>query len=248
MKSKAEKTLLIWDFDDTIVKTNIEFKKTKKNSAAIISNAIYGTEKKLEHLLDYQRRVDLRLVSTHGFLPQQYVDSWLKTYDYFAAKEKIPTLTTVKNKILDTAQNVYVRKYKEVPYAVSTLTKLKREGYPMILLTAGVESIQRRKIKEAGIEHLIDNIYVRINKTPETLRELLASYSANEYVMIGNSLKSDIYPALENNIWGIHIERQTWDADEHPIDKNHPKYIRINSIAEVPKKLKMIEKKLSLFV
>lgn len=241
-------TLLIWDFDDTIVKTNIEYEKTNKETAMIVANAIYGKEKNINEILIHQRRADHKLVHVYGFHPKRYIDSWLETYHFFAKKENVPISDSTNKNILNTVNDLYTRKFQEIPYAVSTLSELKQQGYPMIVLTAGVDSIQRKKIKETGIEHLFNDIYVRVDKNPEVLREILKNYNADEYVMIGNSLKSDIYPALENNIWAFHIERKTWSVDDYPIDRNHPKYIHLKSITEVPKKIKLVENQLSISV
>lgn len=248
MTNRLKNILLIWDFDDTIVKTNIEFEKTNKEAAKIIANVIYESEKIIKEILILQRKIDFELIPTYGFVPQRYIDSWMKTYKFYAKKENRPILPSVKNKILNTIQDVYVRKYREIPYAVDTLTRLKEMGYPMVILTAGVDSVQRRRIKEAGIEDLMDNIYVRLNKTPEELREVIDNHSADDYVMIGNSLKTDIYPALENDIWGFHVERRTWSADDYPIDQNHSKYVHLNSITQVPDKLKTINRSFPLSV
>ncbi len=55
--------LLIWDFDDTIVKTNVEFEKTNVETAKVIANALYGEEKNMEMILTYQRKIDVDMIA-----------------------------------------------------------------------------------------------------------------------------------------------------------------------------------------
>ncbi len=141
---------------------------------------------------------------------------------------------------------MYIRKYENIPEAIPILTRLKEEDYPMMILTAGVESIQKRKIEEAGVRGFMNDIQVRTDKTPEVLRAIVEQYPGYECVMIGNSLKSDIYPALTNGIYGFHVERKTWAADELDINTEHPKYVHLHSLSEIPEKLEFIQNQLTL--
>jgi FMN phosphatase YigB (HAD superfamily) len=47
--------------------------------------------------------------------------------------------------------------------------------------------------------------------------------------MIGNSLRSDIYPALEVGMKAIHVNRETWAYDQMDIDTTNPNYISISN-------------------
>lgn len=237
--------LLIFDFDDTLVKTCIEFDKTNLETVQIVNKAIYGKENKINEILDYQRKIDFKLISTYGFVPKRFVTSWLDTYEYFAKLEGLPILESIRQNITDTVNDVFYRKYENLPGIHEALEVLKNEGYKMIILTAGIEEIQNRKIKEAGVRQYMDEIYVRANKTPEVFKSIMELHDAREYVMIGNSLKSDIHPALSNGAWGVHIERETWAADHYEIDSNHEKYIHLNSISNLPTTIQSIQESIS---
>ncbi len=80
-------------------------------------------------------------------------------------------------------------------------------------------------------------MYVYPLKTPATLKEIIRLHPASEYVMIGNSLKSDIYPALANDVWGFHFEQDTWEADNYDIDTKNEKYVSVSSLSQIPNEL-----------
>lgn len=231
---------LIWDFDDTIVKTNVEFEVTNTETAKIISKDLFGEIKDIEKIRQHQRMLDLEMVKKYGFTPQRYLLSWITTYQEIAKSVGKSPISSTIDQITETIKDLYIRKYENLPHSIDVLKQLKEECYSMIILTAGVEEVQKRKVAESGAIDYVDEIYVYAKKTPDTLKEIINKHEALDYVMIGNSLKSDIHPALENGIWGFHVERGTWEADHHDIDRYHEKYVHLTSITEIPEKLQPI--------
>jgi putative hydrolase of the HAD superfamily len=228
---------LIWDFDDTIVQTYAEFERTNQKAAEIIAKDIYGEVRNIEKIKFFQRKLDIEMISSFGFVPKRYILGWMNTYEHFLLESGKAENPFIKEEIQKTAKDVYVRKYKNVPGALPILKQLKLEGYSSLILTAGIDHIQKRKVVESGAINYIDHVYVYPQKTPETLKEIIRRHPASDYVMIGNSLKSDIYPALTNNVWGFHFEQDTWEADQYDIDKKNEKYVSLHSLRQIPKEL-----------
>jgi putative hydrolase of the HAD superfamily len=231
---------LIWDFDDTIVQTNVEFEKTNQETAEVIAKAVYGKIIDVERIKTYQRKLDVEMVVIYGFIPPRYLMSWLATYEHFAREAKLAVNPVTKELIEATINNLYIRQYENIPQSISVMKQLKQEGYSMIVLTAGQDEIQKRKVRESGAIDFVDEVLVYPRKTPETLQEVMEKFPAVHHAMIGNSLKSDIFPALENNAWGFHFERDTWEADNYDIDRGHEKYIHIPCLSDIPKHVKRI--------
>lgn len=233
---------LIWDFDDTIVYTNREFERTNHDTATIISRSLMGDESLVADIMTKQRLLDLELVKTYGFVPARYVMSWLQTYESYATSLKRNIYTHVKDMIQETVNDLYIRQFENIQSSHETLELLRKEGQHMIILTAGVEEIQNRKILQSGVREFVEEVIVYPYKTPSTFKDVMARHQAKEYVMIGNSLKSDIYPALENDAWGFHFEQDTWEADHHDVDTEHAKYVHIPSLTVIPEKLQNLNK------
>lgn len=239
---------LIWDFDDTIVKTNIEFDKTNQRAAEIIAYDVFGHLSQTELIKDYQRKLDIEMVAEIGFLPNRYLLTWYNTYEYFIKKAGKGLNKGTRDEIAETVMDVYERKYDNIPESIPVLKELKSQGYEMIILTAGVEEVQKRKIEQSGAHQFIDDIHVFTQKTPQTFKMMMEKYHCSDYVMIGNSLKSDIYPALENDAWGFHFEQTTWEVDHYHINKNHEKYVSLTNLKEVPVKLERLVRNKSLAI
>lgn len=239
---------LIWDFDDTIVKTSIEFDKTNQRAAEMIAEDIFGHTAHVENIKAFQRKLDLEMVDDIGFLPNRYLLTWHKTYEYFLHEARKTKNKVLLEQMTATVMDVYERKYENIPESIPVLKELKSEGFPMIILTAGVEEVQKRKVVESGAHHFVEEIHVFTKKTPQTFKKIMEQYPYSDYVMIGNSLKSDIHPALENDAWGFHYEQMTWEADQFPINRNHEKYIHLTNLKDVPVQLERIIRKKSLAI
>lgn len=233
--------LLIWDLDDTLIITNREYEKTNQECAEIVSEAIFGSSKETESILERQRKHDLAMVLQYGFVRPRYLHSWLRTLEEFSKKYNVKISGSTIQKVADAVNDLYRRKFDNVPGATEVLTELKNEGYSMIVLTAGDEEVQHKRIKDAGISEFFEAVYVYPFKTPEILKEVLSNYEGQIHFMIGNSLRSDIYPALENNVGAIHVIRETWEIDDFNVDINHPLYFSVQNLIEIPELLKTMD-------
>jgi 2-haloacid dehalogenase len=87
-----------------------------------------------------------------------------------------------------------------MPTVEETLPKLKEKGYRLVVLTNGISKIQRGRLRE--IERYFDKIYVSeeenlMKPQPELFNRILSDFSvkAEECIMLGDSLKSDILGA-----------------------------------------------------
>ncbi|MEH6945020.1 HAD family hydrolase [Bacillus sp. JJ722] len=233
-----DQPMLLWDLDDTIIITNPEFEKTNSYCANLLSKEIYGDDRAKQELLHMQRILDLKMVSEFGFIRSRYLNSWLETSHTYFEQHGLAPHPTLLNEIIEAVGDIYVRKYENVPESIEVIESLKNKGFSMAVLTAGEEEVQRKRVIESGVADFMDDIHVYPYKTPETLQEVMVKHSKKNYVMIGNSLKSDIYPALANNILGIHVVKETWQADQYDIDVTNPLYKPIQNLMEIPNLLK----------
>ncbi|MGM9922901.1 MAG: HAD family hydrolase [Bacillus sp. (in: firmicutes)] len=233
-----DKPMLLWDLDDTIIITNPEFEKTNSHCAELLSKEIYGDGRAKLELMQMQRALDLQMVTECGFIRSRYLNSWLETSEKYFKNHGLAPHPALLQEISAAVEDIYVRKYKNVPESVEVIKNLKDAGFSMAILTAGEEEVQRKRVFESGVAEFMDDIHVYPYKTPLTLQEVMLKHNRQNYAMIGNSLRSDIYPALENNILGIHVVKDTWQADQYDIDVTNPLYKPILNLKEIPGLLK----------
>ena len=81
------------------------------------------------------------------------------------------------------------------------------EGYRLVVFTKGELQDQENKLKRSGLANYFDDIVIVSDKTEEEYRHLCVNNGIHpkELLMIGNSFKSDIAPALSIGAYAIHV-------------------------------------------
>jgi putative hydrolase of the HAD superfamily len=231
--------LIIFDLDDTLVHCNIYFERILDTFAErlvkIINNPVYSQEV----IKKKQQQIDIQGVEKLGFtlehFPQSLVDTYYYYCDLLSLKVKREHITFFQ----ELGQSVYEQKIEPYPNMIETLTELKTQGHTLYLYTGGVTEIQLRKINQLGLEYFFNNrIHVARHKTIEEMDRLLYHIHADRENtwMIGNSLRTDIVPALEAGIHAIYIPTlNEWEYNVVEVT-TEPKgaYITINQLKDVP--------------
>lgn len=105
----------------------------------------------------------------------------------------------------------------------------------MVVFTKGELQDQENKLKRSGLLKYFDDVEITSDKGQ---REFLAlcehqQIHPSELLMVGNSLKSDIAPALAIGAWAIHIPfHVTWQL-EHFEEFDHERLTKISHFSEL---------------
>ena len=86
-------------------------------------------------------------------------------------------------------------------------------GLPVVLITKGDLFHQEAKVRDSGLSDLFRRIEIVSEKDARTYARLFAEFgiAPAQFVMVGNSLRSDIAPVLELGGWGVHVPYHvTW--------------------------------------
>lgn len=84
---------------------------------------------------------------------------------------------------------------------------------PVVLITKGDLFHQEAKVRESGLSDLFPRIEIVSEKDPPTYARLFEEFgiAPSRFLMVGNSLRSDIAPVLELGGWGVHVPYHvTW--------------------------------------
>lgn len=117
-----------------------------------------------------------------------------------------------------------------------TLGKLKAMGrYRLAVFTKGELLTQENKLKRSGLLPYFDKVAIVSDKHENEYRNLCheMSISPEELLMVGNSLKSDVMPALNIGSWAVHIPfHVTW---QHEVVESftHERMVSISHFAEL---------------
>jgi putative hydrolase of the HAD superfamily len=115
------------------------------------------------------------------------------------------------------------------------LKKLKPD-YRLVVATKGDLLDQERKLKKSGLEHYFHHIEIMSDKKEKDYLKLIKHLDIQpaEFLMIGNSLKSDILPVLEIGGHAIHVPyHTTWAHEKIEGTIEHPNFNQVESIHEV---------------
>ena len=110
--------------------------------------------------------------------------------------------------------------------------------WPVVLVTKGDLFHQEAKIAASGLADLFPRIEIVSEKDPPTYARVLAEFGvdASQFVMVGNSLRSDIEPVVRLGGWGVHVPYAiTWAHEaEHGLAEAHPRVVAVASAHALP--------------
>ena len=125
----------------------------------------------------------------------------------------------------------------ELLLGVQPLLETLSQKYKLLLITKGDLFHQQRKLTGSGLERYFQTVEVVSEKTSAVYQGILDRYQINpeKFLMIGNSLRSDIIPVLNLGARAIHLAgHMTWSHEDNPI-KDFPRahFIEVERIEQV---------------
>ena len=121
----------------------------------------------------------------------------------------------------------------EVQETLQQLADLRR--YRLVVFTKGELMDQENKLRRSGLEGFFSHMETVSNKTEKEYRQLCENLNVapEETVMVGNSFRSDIAPALEAGASAIHIPYHVvWELEKSE-EYDHEKLRRITHFSEI---------------
>ena len=122
-----------------------------------------------------------------------------------------------------------------LPEVEETLQRLQAYPYRLVVFTKGELQDQENKLHRSGLAKYFSHVEITSNKTELEFQQLCEHLDIlpSQLLMIGNSLKSDIAPALTIGASAIHIPfHVTWQL-EHSEDIDHPRLVKITHFNEI---------------
>lgn len=122
-----------------------------------------------------------------------------------------------------------------LPHVRETLAEL-AGAYRLILITKGDLFDQERKLEESGLGDFFDAIEIVSDKKAATYTRLFTRHAdgADRAMMVGNSLKSDVIPAIEAGGWGVHVPHAfTWAMERAEPPLAAPRFRRLAHLGEL---------------
>ena len=119
---------------------------------------------------------------------------------------------------------------------VEDVLKALQGKYRLVMATKGDLLDQERKLNKSGLAKYFHHIEIVSEKQEPEYRKLIKhlDISPSEFLMIGNSLKSDILPVLNIGGHGFHVPyHTTWEHEKVDIKLDHQNFRSLSNIREV---------------
>ncbi|MBK9238945.1 MAG: HAD family hydrolase [Acidobacteria bacterium] len=202
---------MIFDGDDTLWETEPLYDEARSEARGLVE-ASGGNGSLWERL---QREIDVKNVDVHGFSASRFPLSCV------TACEKLFELTgwavpgEVVQRINAVAMQVFDGRAPVRSDAEAALALLRANGFNLGLLTKGNQEVQQRRIESSGLARWFDRIEIVGDKSPEVISQLVRDLGSEPRSswLVGNSLRSDIVPAVSAGLHAIRLDAHTWEYE-----------------------------------
>jgi putative hydrolase of the HAD superfamily len=202
---------VIFDFDDTLVYTNEIFDAAKSRFYALMRERNLF-DKQLPQILN---NIDIANVKRAGGLCRScFPDALRQTYLYYCRLKLQPADEKIAAACADLGWQVYKTKPTLVPGAESLLQKLKGH-YRLYLMTQGDIDSQKQRMETSGLLAYFHDYKIVKAKNKLHFQQLIKDKNIDKKGSwsVGNSLRSDINPALLAGLNAIHVQIDCWDYE-----------------------------------
>lgn len=107
----------------------------------------------------------------------------------------------------------------------------------LVLLTKGELLHQEAKLAASGLGSYFTSVEIVSDKKADTFRSLIArtGVEPHQAIMAGDSLRSDVVPALEAGAWAAFVPQAlAWSHEQAAEPVGHDRYRRLGSLADLP--------------
>ena len=221
-----------FDADDTLWINESYFRETEERFATLLEP--YETKNKVDQELF---KVEMQNLGIYGYGIKGFMLSMIESALDLSNGEIPPESLW---KILEMGKSMITHPVELLDGIEEVLQKL-QPHYRLIVLTKGDLLDQERKLEKSGLTDYFHHVEVLSDKKPANYAHLLdhLQIPVEEFLMIGNSLKSDVLPLLELGAQAIHVPfHTTWVHEEVSEEEaNGKSYKTLQRIGQLPELL-----------
>jgi putative hydrolase of the HAD superfamily len=216
-----------FDADDTLWQNETFYRLTEERFTSLLAE--HGDAPTISsRLLEAERRN----LQFYGFGIKGFTLSMIETaIDVTEGRVS----AAVIHEILAAGREMLAHPIETLPHARETLEQL-AGSYRMILITKGDLFDQERKLAQSGLGELFDAVEIVSDKNAATYERIFNRYGdgPGRSMMVGNSLKSDVVPAIQAGSWGVYVPHAlTWALEHCDEPADEPRFKRLAHLGEL---------------
>jgi putative hydrolase of the HAD superfamily len=177
--------------------------------------------------------VEARNLKLYGYGAKSFTLSMIETAIELGG-DKLPMHAVAD--ILSAGRRLLAHPVELLPGVMETLDALSSRG-KLVLVTKGDLLHQEGKLAASGLGKCFAAIEIVSDKTPDTFRRLCAQHSVEpaQVVMAGDSLRSDVVPALDAGAWAALVPYElTWSHERGDAPVNNMRFCRLETLSDLP--------------
>ncbi len=220
-------SVIAFDADDTLWVNEPYFQEVEHKFCALLEDYLpaHAVSKELY-------AVEMQNLPLYGYGIKAFMLSMIETVLKVTNNTANPEIV---NKAIQYGQEMLNKPIELLDGVEETLRTLKGK-YRLVVATKGDLLDQERKLKKSGLEHYFHHIEIMSDKKDTDYLKLLRHLDCrpDEFLMIGNSLKSDVMPVLAIGGHAAHVPyHTTWEHEkiEHTIA--HSNFYEMGNVADI---------------
>lgn len=217
---------IAFDADDTLWHNERGFQLTQARFAALLADFTSGEDLQGRLLAAERRNLGVYGFGVKGFVLSM-IETAIEVTDGRVSNDVIAELLAMGRAML--ADPV------ELLDGVRDAIEAVKPQAEIILITKGDLLDQERKLAASGLGDLFDAVEIVSDKTADVYGRIFARHDTRHHMMVGNSVRSDVIPAIEAGAFGVHVPHAlTWayEAADPPVA--HRRFHEIKTLAQLP--------------
>jgi len=219
--------VVAFDADDTLWRSEDTFRYAEQRFLELVGPyAANGVD--VEEVLHEVERAD---ISVAGYGVKAFTLSMVRAA-VRATDGRVPSLVVAE--LAELGRSMLLDDVHLLPHVVEVLETVS-PSVRTVLITKGDLVHQTRKVTTSGIDHHFTDIEIVLEKDPDTYTRIVQRLGVepDRFLMIGNSVRSDVLPVLAIGGHAIHVPYHiTWEHER--VDDHGVELIEFASIADVP--------------
>ena len=219
--------LIAFDADDTLWGNENYFYQTQNEYAQILSD--YGCK---EAILERLYSTQVKNLKLYGYGIKAYTLSMIEAALSLSFREVPGELIA---KILALGAKMLTEPVKPMNHVHQVLESLSK-NHDLISITKGDLLDQNRKMKKSGLKQYFSDVIVVSEKNDEAYQEIINGrhIKAENFLMVGNSMKSDILPVLNIGGYGAYVPyKYTWEHEQLTESVQHEKLFELKNMKDI---------------
>lgn len=228
-------TTLGFDADDTLWQNETFFRMTQERFAELLADHA-EPDQLAERLLAAEKRN----LGHYGFGVKGFVLSMIETA-IEVTEGRVPG--EVIGELLAAGREMLAYPIELLPNVAEVIANL-APRYRLVMITKGDLLDQERKLAQSGLGEMFDAVEIVSHKTPEVYARIFARHGdgAEQALMVGNSLRSDVIPPILAGGWGVHVPHGlTWELEHDEPPLAHERFRALDSLCDLPDLLNWID-------